>query len=173
MRIVPGASPVCSATSLMLSPSVIDPSIVTGTHDDTGRAHPRDPGVRKHRVTRVLIAGATGYVGGHLAPELLRRGLRGRCRARDPSRAALPAPAEVAQGDVLQEPTLAPALEGIDVAYYLVPSMGSGHGAFAQLDREGAQAFGRAASSAGVRRVVYLGGLEGGDSAHLRSREEV
>ena len=74
---------------------------------------------------------------------------------------------------MLQERTLPPALEGIDVAYYLVHSMGGGHGAFAQRDRAGAEAFGRAASAAGVRRVVYLGGLEGGDSEHLRSREEV
>lgn len=124
-------------------------------------------------MTRVLIAGATGYVGGHLAPELLQRGLRVRCLARDPSRATLPEQAEVVRGDVLQEPTLAPALEGVDVAYYLVHSMGGGDQAFAQRDRAGAEAFARAASAAGVQRVVYLGGLEGGDSEHLRSREEV
>ena len=125
-------------------------------------------------MTQVLIAGATGYIGGHLAPDLLRRGMHVRCLARDPSRAKLPSEAEVVQGDVLAEPTLAPALEGVDVAYYLVHSMGGGRdGAFAQRDRAGAQAFARAASAAGVRRVVYLGGLEGGDSEHLRSREEV
>jgi uncharacterized protein YbjT (DUF2867 family) len=123
-------------------------------------------------VTQVLITGATGYIGGHLAPALLQRGLHVRCLARDPSRAALPERADVVQGDVLQESTLPPALEGTDVAYYLVHSMG-GDGAFAQRDRAGAEAFGRAARAAGVRRVVYLGGLEGGDSEHLRSREEV
>src|SRR4051812_41325208 len=122
MRIVPGASPVCSATSLMLSPSAIDPSILTGTHDATGPAHPRRALDRRQRMTNVLIAGATGSVGGHLAPALVHRGLYVRCLARDPSRAALPVPAEVVQGDVLQERTLAPALEDIDVAYYLVHS---------------------------------------------------
>ena len=124
-------------------------------------------------MTKVLIAGATGYIGGHLAPALLQHGLHVRCLARDPSRAMLPGQAEVVQGDVLQERTLPPALDGIDVAYYLVHSMGGGDGAFAQRDRAGAEAFARTASTAGVRRVVYLGGLEGGDSEHLRSREEV
>jgi uncharacterized protein YbjT (DUF2867 family) len=124
-------------------------------------------------VTKVLITGATGYIGGHLTPALLQRGLHVRCLARDPGRATLPEDAEVVQGDVLQERTLPPALEDVDVAYYLVHSMGGGDGAFAQRDRAGAQAFGRAACAAGVRRVVYLGGLEGGDSEHLRSREEV
>jgi uncharacterized protein YbjT (DUF2867 family) len=124
-------------------------------------------------VNKVLITGATGYIGGRLAPALLARGLHVRCLARDPLRATLPGDAEVVQGDVLQERTLPPAVEDVDVAYYLVHSMGGGHGAFAERDRAGAEAFGRAASAAGVRRVVYLGGLEGGDSEHLRSREEV
>jgi uncharacterized protein YbjT (DUF2867 family) len=124
-------------------------------------------------MTQVLITGATGYIGGHLTPALLQRGLHVRCLARNASRAALPERAEVVQGDVLQESTLPPALEDVDVAYYLVHSMGGGDGAFAQRDRAGAEAFARAASAAGVRRVVYLGGLEGGDSEHLRSREGV
>jgi uncharacterized protein YbjT (DUF2867 family) len=123
-------------------------------------------------MTTVLLTGATGYVGGHLAPVLLRRGLRVRCLVRDPRRATLPAQAEVAQGDVLDEATLAPAFDGVDTAYYLVHSMGA-HGDFAARDRAGATAFGRAARAACVRRVVYLGGLEGGESEHLRSREEV
>lgn len=146
---------------------------MTGTDDATAGAHPPRPAIRSQRVTQVLIAGATGYIGGHLAPELLQRGLHVRCLARDPGRAALPEGAEVVRGDVLQEHTLPPALHGIDVAYYLVHSMGGGDGAFARRDRAGAEAFARAASAAGVRRVVYLGGLEGGDSEHLRSREEV
>ena len=147
---------------------------MTGTDDAPAGAHLPRRANRSQRVTQVLIAGATGYIGGHLAPDLLRRGMHVRCLARDPSRAKLPSEAEVVQGDVLAEPTLAPALEGVDVAYYLVHSMGGGRdGAFAQRDRAGAQAFARAASAAGVRRVVYLGGLEGGDSEHLRSREEV
>ena len=125
-------------------------------------------------MTTVLIAGATGYVGGHLTPELLRRGMDVRCLVRDPGRAALPAGVEVVQGDVLQEPTLAPALDGVDVAYYLVHSMGGGgDGSFAERDRAGASAFARAARAAGVGRIVYLGGLAGGQSEHLRSREEV
>jgi hypothetical protein len=90
MRIVPGASPVCSATSLMLNPPVIDSAIVTGTDDATGRAHPRRPAIRSQGVNKVLITGATGYIGGRLAPELLQRGLHVRCLARDPSRATLP-----------------------------------------------------------------------------------
>jgi uncharacterized protein YbjT (DUF2867 family) len=125
-------------------------------------------------MTTVLLTGATGYVGSHLAPALLQRGLRVRCLVRDPRRATLPAQAEVAHGDVLDEATLAPALDGVDTAYYLVHSMGAeGGGDFAARDRAGATAFGRAARAAGVRRVVYLGGLEGGESEHLRSREEV
>jgi uncharacterized protein YbjT (DUF2867 family) len=125
-------------------------------------------------MTSVLIAGATGYVGSHLTPELLGRGLDVRCLARDPRRATLPADAAVVQGDVLDERTLAPALDGVDVAYYLVHSMGGdGDGSFAERDRAGAHGFARAARDAGVGRIVYLGGLEGGDSEHLRSREEV
>ena len=125
-------------------------------------------------MTSVLIAGATGYVGSHLTPELLRRGLDVRALVRDPGRAALPAGAAVVQVDVLDERTLAPALEGVDVADYLVHSMGGeADGSFAERDRAGAHGFARATQAAGVGRIVYLGGLEGGESEHLRSREEV
>jgi uncharacterized protein YbjT (DUF2867 family) len=126
----------------------------------------------------VLLTGATGYVGGELLPELLRRGLEVRCLVRRPGRGSLPAEVDEAGGDVLQAGSLAAALDGIDVAFYLVHSMGRGadDADFAARDREGALNFGAAARRAGVRRVVYLGGLEGGPKAvseHLASREEV
>ena len=137
-------------------------------------------------MTSVLLTGATGYVGGALLPELLRRGADVRCLVRDPARAGqagsdgADGAARLVRGDVLDPDTLEPALEGVDVAYYLIHSMGRGSGGdFARRDRRGAEGFGRAARRAGVRRVVYLGGLEDGGidggvrSEHLRSREEV
>jgi uncharacterized protein YbjT (DUF2867 family) len=126
----------------------------------------------------VLLTGATGYVGGALLPRLLSRGLAVRCLVRQPGRSELPAEVDVAGGDVLDPGSLEPALEGVETAFYLVHSMGRGaaDGDFAARDREGALGFGAAARRAGVRRVVYLGGLEGGSSRgseHLRSRDEV
>jgi uncharacterized protein YbjT (DUF2867 family) len=127
---------------------------------------------------KILVTGATGYIGGRLVPELLRRGHAVRVFARDPRKldaAAWRPEVEVAAGDVARPETLPSALAGIDVAYYLVHSMG-GHGVdFARRDREAAAAFGRAAAAAGVRRIVYLGGLGAPDAAlseHLRSRQE-
>ena len=81
---------------------------------------------------------------------------------------------EVMEGDVLKPETLGPALEGVELAYYLVHSMGSGRD-FESQDREAARSFGEAAQRAGVRRIVYLGGLGHGEdlSPHLRSRHEV
>ena len=122
-----------------------------------------------------LIAGATGYVGGLLADRLSSEGRPVRAMARTPERAAatLGAGVDVVQGDVLEASTLGPALDGIEVAYYLVHSMGrGGDGDFAAQDREGARNFARAAADAGVERIVYLGGLGEGDSKHLRSRHE-
>lgn len=125
-----------------------------------------------------LVTGATGYVGGLLAPALLEQGHRVRALARDPSRARLPEEVETAKGDVLSGDGLREALEGVEVAYYLIHAMGSGNGPvaeFAERDRRGARNFAAAAKEAGVRRVIYLGGLEskGAQSAHLKSREEV
>ncbi len=124
-------------------------------------------------MARILLTGATGYVGGCVLPELLDRGHHVRALTRDPARARLDPRAEVAGGDVVSQRGLGPALDGVEVALYLVHSMGdAGKDDFADADRRGAAAFARAALTAGVRRVVYLGGLPG-QSAHLRSREEV
>lgn len=125
---------------------------------------------------RILIAGATGYIGGLLTERLLGSGAEVRCMARSPERAAdlERAGAEVVAADVLEPRTLGPALEGIDVAYYLVHSMGRGGGGdFAERDKRAARNFGAAAREAGVGRIIYLGGLgEVETSEHLRSRHE-
>jgi uncharacterized protein YbjT (DUF2867 family) len=124
----------------------------------------------------VLITGATGYIGGRLVPVLECAGVRLRCLARRPAAlAARVSPrTEVVPGDLLDPSSLDRALAGIDVAYYLVHSMGA-HGDYLEKDREAARNFGDAARRAGVRRIVYLGGLATGDDAlskHLKSRIE-
>ena len=128
---------------------------------------------------RVLVTGASGYVGGRLLSRLEKRGLLVRCLARRPEFLAgrVGAKTEVVKGDVLREETLLTALKGVHTAYYMVHSMGSGsRESFEAQDRLGAQNFARAVRAAGVRRIVYLGGLgnEQADlSPHLRSRHEV
>jgi uncharacterized protein YbjT (DUF2867 family) len=133
---------------------------------------------------KVLLTGATGFVGGRLLHALTGHGMNVRCLVRSPEklRGSLFAEEEieVARGDLLEEDTLDSALEGIEVAYYLVHSMGGRtigeNKIFAERDRVAAKNFIRAADKAGVRRVVYLGGLgETGDqlSKHLASRQEV
>ncbi len=125
----------------------------------------------------ILLTGATGYVGGRLLRELEERGTAVRCLARRPEnlRGRAGPATEVVAGDVLAPDSLAPAMTGVTVAYYLVHSMGTS-GDFEQQDRQAAENFARAARAAGVRRIIYLGGL-GEDapdlSAHLRSRHEV
>ena len=124
----------------------------------------------------ILLTGATGYVGGRLLKALEAQGRRVRCLARRPE-FLQPRVAEftqVAGGDVLDPPSLASAMEGVETAYYLVHSMASG-GAFEDEDRRAAGNFAEAARRAGVRRIIYLGGLGGGPhlSPHLASRQEV
>jgi uncharacterized protein YbjT (DUF2867 family) len=120
----------------------------------------------------IAVAGSTGYVGGRLCAHLRGGGLEVRALARHPEAGSEleRMGCEVRKADVLEADTLGPALEGADVAYYLVHSMGRGSdGDFASRDRSGAENFAAAAAAAGVRRIVYLGGL-GEGSGHLASR---
>lgn len=127
---------------------------------------------------RVLITGATGYLGGHLVGECLNRGAQVRVLTRSADRVASQPwrdRVSVAVGDVTDSASLRQALSGVEVAYYLVHSM-DGQGDFVARDRAAAETFAAAAGAAGVARVVYLGGLhpEGEElSAHLASRVEV
>lgn len=125
----------------------------------------------------ILVTGATGYIGGRLAPRLVAQGYTVRALARDPRRLGSLAAAGVAcvAGDVLRPESLAPALAGVDVAYYLIHSMEAGPD-FAARDREAAANFAAACAAAGVRRIIYLGGLGRPGPAlskHLASRQEV
>lgn len=124
----------------------------------------------------ILLTGATGYVGGRLLHVLEASGHRVRCLARRPEdlRARAGPATEVVHGDVLDRASLDAAMPGVSTAYYLVHSMAGGE-RFEAADREAARNFGQAARAAGVRRIVYLGGLGNPDeplSAHLRSRHE-
>lgn len=124
----------------------------------------------------ILVAGATGYIGRLLAQSLLDEGEPVRCLARSPEKASDLAGrgAEVVSGDVLEPETLGDALQGVDVAYYLIHSMGRGGDEdFADRDKRAAGNFGEAAAAKGVSQIVYLGGLgEAATSKHLRSRHE-
>ncbi len=125
---------------------------------------------------RVLLTGASGYIGGRLLRLLLRQGFPVRCLTRRPEelRRRVDETTEVVGGDVLDRDTLAPAMQDVWAAYYLVHSMGTRRD-FEEEDREGARNFGQAARAAGVQRIVYLGGLGEPDkhlSKHLRSRQE-
>ena len=127
---------------------------------------------------RCLVTGATGYIGGRLVPRLLDAGHEVRALSRSVGRlrdAPWAGRAEIAEGDLADEASLERALEGVDVAYYLVHSLGRRD--FERLDREAATNFARAAYAKGVSRIVYLGGPEPPaserPSAHLRSRAEV
>lgn len=124
----------------------------------------------------ILLTGATGYVGGRLLPLLQRQAMPVRCLTRRPealvSRAC--ANTEIVEGDVLNAASLPNALKGIDTAYYFVHSLGADRD-FAQEDRMAAANFARSAADAGVRRIIYLGGLGAAKhelSKHLRSRQE-
>jgi uncharacterized protein YbjT (DUF2867 family) len=129
----------------------------------------------------VLVTGASGYVGGRLVPRLIAAGHRVVALARDPDRLSGRSwhGVEVRQGDVLDAATLVPALRDMEVVYYLVHSMAEGASGFEDRDRLAAENFAQAARTAGVQRIIYLGGLGGRDgdrqdlSSHLASRQQV
>lgn len=124
----------------------------------------------------ILLTGATGYVGGRLLSLLQQREIHVRCVTRRPEalQDRVNSTTEIVRGDVTDGPSLKPAFEGVETAYYFVHSMGD-NSDFESLDRIAAENFAKAATEAGVRRLVYLGGLGNPDeklSKHLRSRQE-
>ncbi|MEU8255361.1 SDR family oxidoreductase [Micromonospora inaquosa] len=128
---------------------------------------------------RCLVTGATGYIGGRLTPLLLANGHTVRCLARKAVRlrdVPWASAAEIVEGDLSRPETLPAAFADVDVAYFLVHSLGRSD--FEAADRAAATNFAAAARAAGVRRIVYLGGPEPASDAevpspHLRSRAEV
>jgi uncharacterized protein YbjT (DUF2867 family) len=125
---------------------------------------------------KILLTGASGYVGGRLLKALEEKNYDLRCLARRPEflKSKVRATTAVVKGDVLNPASLQAAMQNIDAAYYLVHSMGS-TGAFEEEDRRAAKNFAEAARQAGVRRLIYLGGLGKDEelSPHLASRQEV
>lgn len=122
-----------------------------------------------------LLTGATGYIGGRLLGRLQADGVPVRCLCRHPESLShrLNADTELVRGDLLDPSTLPPVFEDVSAAWYLVHSM-QGQGEFEVQERQSAANFAEAAARAGVRRIIYLGGLSNGNdlSPHMRSRVE-
>jgi len=128
---------------------------------------------------KVLVTGATGYIGGRLVPRLLNQGFEVRCMSRDPTQLSLDPwrdEVEVVAADALDAESLGKALEGCDAAYYMIHAMKGSPNSFAEQGRQAARNFSTAADRARLRRIIYLGGLGSDDdvlSEHLASRHEV
>jgi uncharacterized protein YbjT (DUF2867 family) len=123
-------------------------------------------------VRKVLVTGATGFIGRTLRPSLLARGLEVRATTRHLDRVRRNGREEWVEADLLRPETLAPALRGMDAAYYLVHSMGDRGEDYRERERRSAEAFVNEAARAGLKRLVYLGGVapRGTPSHHLASR---
>ena len=126
---------------------------------------------------KVLVTGATGYLGGRLVPRLLEAGYDVRCLVRDAERLTKPwrEDVEIVEGDALEPATLRGAFDGCDAAYYLVHSMGRRAAGFEDRDRRAADHVAAEAARAGVGHLIYMGGLGDADrgmSRHLASRQE-
>lgn len=125
---------------------------------------------------KILLTGATGYVGGRLLKKLESQGYIVRCLARRPEylKNKVASSTEIFQGDLLDLDSLEKAMTGVEIAYYLVHSMGS-KGVFEEEEKRSASNFALAANKAGIKRIIYLGGLSHGKelSAHLKSRQDV
>ncbi|MFC5182465.1 SDR family oxidoreductase [Actinomadura harenae] len=136
-----------------------------------------DAPAENHDGRLCLVTGASGYIGGRLVPELLDAGYRVRCMARSARRLRdhpWAGRVEIAEADATDPASTRRALDGVDVAYYLIHAIG-GEGRFSETDRRAARTFAAAARDAGVERLVYLGGMAPEEelSPHLASRAEV
>jgi uncharacterized protein YbjT (DUF2867 family) len=145
-------------------------------HEPIGRQSTATPAAVPGQ-SLILLTGASGYIGGRLLPSLEHQGYRLRCLARRPDilKPKVAPSTEVVAGDVLDRQSLDTALRGVDVAYYMVHSMRA-TGSFEEADRQAAQNFSEAAKAAGVKGLIYVGGLGSDEeelSPHLRSRHEV
>jgi uncharacterized protein YbjT (DUF2867 family) len=122
-------------------------------------------------MSRILVTGATGFIGRRLVPALIEKGHEVRAMTRHPE--AYDGPGDPVGADVNDAASLTAPLEGVEVAYYLVHSLDDAD--FERKDAEAARAFAKAAADQGVRQIIYMGGLgdDGELSAHLRSRRQV
>jgi len=128
--------------------------------------------MEREKARKILITGASGYIGGRLLNTLIEKEVAVRCMARNPQllKARIGGKAEIVKGDAFNTSSLINALSGIDTAYYFIHSL-AGTEDFHEQDKIAAKNFREAASAAGVKKIIYLGGLgkEPGLSKHLAS----